>query len=120
MSAGTVLRALILFALAYKFLVDPKSLSAYLFQVTGRRILLTESETSLSGLLLILLGITDAVPLIEGNPAFFRSTSKVRFFFFGLIALLSYAEVHEQLNGDLVFLYSLLEVALNFLIAMEI
>lgn len=85
----------------------------------GKRLKISEAESTLIATLLFVIGLADLLPVLESNNVYFKSMSRARLIIFSLIALVSFLQVVDILNGDLVFLLSVFEIAMNSLIIAE-
>lgn len=75
------------------------------------------AQLGLFGFLFILLALTDLVPLLEDNKTYFYSIVPIRLFAYFITASLSFVwNSNLYLHNNAVFIYSFIEIWINFLI----
>lgn len=75
------------------------------------------AQLGLFGILFLFLSVGDLIPLLESNKKYFNSIVPFRLFIFFILTALSYLwESNLYLHNNAVFIYSFIEVWINFIV----
>lgn len=126
LSAATILyaRVLLLLALSFGLIKSPGSIvnanfSLLLGQAMRLATVHVSDKNPLFGLLALLFGtlaISDLIPVIAENIAYFETVVPTRLAFFFLLGSFCLISDYGLISNNLVFTYAFIEIWLNFLI----